>query len=328
MIIRVIGYVMFLLRAKRKALQIAKEMHFDAVVTFHNPPFVGLVGAGLVPRKIPRFIFVSYDLHPDALLAAGWKLPQPFVALWNLLNKRIYRCAERIVVLVEGARDILHKDKGVPLEKIRIIPLWGNPELEPFPPDRIIREELGIPENALFLLYAGNMGIMHNLDVMIDAAQALSDEPVRFLFMGEGLKRKQLILNARKLGLDNVVFLSYQPEDRFIRILSAADACFVSFGQGMEQITVPSRAYTFLSAGKPLISIMSPQAEVANLVAANACGWNVSGAEELAGLVRRLLVRPEEMAQAARNARAVYVRDYRRDLIVQKYVELLDEKVW
>jgi len=326
MAVRVIGYATFLLRARRKARRLAKDIGFEAVVTFHNPPFLGLIGAGLVPGKIPRFIFVSYDLHPDALLAAGWKLPRPVVALWNLINKRIYGRAEHIVVLVEGAKEILHQDRGVPLQKIRIIPLWGKPELEPRPPDLRIREELGLPQNALLLLYAGNMGIMHPLEGIIEAALDLKEEPVYFVFLGEGLKRRRLMARVEEHQLGKVLFLPYQPEERFIRILSAADACFVSFGPGMERITIPSRTYTFLSAGKPLISIMSPKAEVARLVAANACGWNVSSGEELAGLLRRLLGRSEELAQAARNARAVYVRDHRRDVIVQKYVELLGEK--
>jgi glycosyltransferase involved in cell wall biosynthesis len=323
--VRVRGYLTFLVRARRRVRALAAEIPFTAVVSFHNPPFLGLIAAGLVPAKVPRFIFVSYDIHPDALLVAGWKIPRFAVRLWNRANRRIYGRAESIVVLVEGARRILHRSYGVPLDKIRVIPLWGKPEFEPLPPDVAIREELGIPSAALLLLYAGNMGIMHPLEEVLEAAVKLRDEDVYFLFLGEGVKRRSLVSQAEKLGLAKVVFLPYQPDDRFVRILSAADACFVSFGPGMEQITIPSRAYTFLSAGKPLITLMAAEAEVAGLVKENACGWNVTSGAELAALGRRLRVEPAELDRAAKAARAVYVQSYRQDLILEQYARLLTE---
>jgi len=324
MLTRVLGYAGFLVQARSRARGLTRTGAFNTVVTFHNPPFLGLVGAGLVPRRVRRFLFISYDVHPDALLVAGWKVPRPVIALWNRLNRRIYRRAETTVVLVEGARRILVEKKKVPAEKIAIIPLWGKPELEPIPPDPTIRAELGIPAGALVLLYAGNMGIMHPLESILDAAAGLRDADVHFLFLGEGVKRRPLAARAEAEGLARVRFLPYQPEDRFIRILSAADACFVSFGPGMQEITIPSRTYTFLSAGKPLVTIMSPEAEVARLAAENACGWNATSGGELAALALRLAKERSLLARAAENARAVYVRDYRRDVILDRYVRLIE----
>lgn len=323
MLVRVLGYAGFLLQARSRARGLARTGAFGTVVTFHNPPLLGLIGAGLVPRRSGRFVFVSYDVHPDALLVAGWKVPRPLVAFWDLLNHRIYGKAGTIVVLVEGARRILREKKGVPAEKIVIIPLWGKPELEPRPPDPEIRNELGVPADGLVFLYAGNMGIMHPLESILEAAAELKDEDVHFLFLGEGVKRKPLASRAEAGGLTKVRFLPYQPEDRFIRILSAADACFVSFGPGMEEITIPSRTYTFLSAGKPLVTIMSPEAEVARLAVDRACGWNVASGKELAALARLIVKERDLLGPAARNARAAYVRDFRRDIILDRYVGLI-----
>ncbi len=323
MLNRVLGYARFLIQARSRARGLTRTGAFDTVVTFHNPPFLGLVGAGLVPRRARRFIFVSYDVHPDALLVAGWKIPRVLIALWNRINRRIYRKAERIVVLVEGAKRILVEKNGVAAGKIAIIPLWGKPELEPIPPDPEILTELGIPSEALVLLYAGNMGIMHPLESILAAAAELRDANVHFLFLGEGVKRKTLAARAEAEGLSKVRFLPYQPEARFVRILSAADACFVSFGPGMEEITIPSRTYTFLSAGKPIVTIMSPDAEVARLAADSACGWNIASGPELAALALRLAGDRKILARAAVNARAVYVRDYRRDIILDRYVRLI-----
>jgi hypothetical protein len=321
MLVRLLGYAGFLVQARSRARGLTRTGAFDTVVTFHNPPFLGLVGAGLVPRRARRFVYVSHDVHPDALLVAGWKVPRPIIALWNRFDRRIYKKAGTIVVLVEGAKRILHEKKAVPLEKIAVVPLWGKPELEPMPTDPEIRAEIGIPADGLVFLYAGNMGIMHPLESILDAAVELRDEDIHFLFLGEGVKRKTLM--ARAGGLAKVRFLPYQPEARFIRILSASDACFVSFGPGMEEITIPSRTYTFLSAGKPLVTIMSPKAEVARLAIDNDCGWNVESGDELAALARRLAKERNLLARAAVNARIVYVRDYRRDITLDRCVRLM-----
>lgn len=101
-----------------------------------------------------------------------------------------------------GGRDKTHSDQrqGSALEEGKVIPIWGRPELEPVPHMRSIRRELGIGKDEFLLLYAGNMGIMHSLDPILDAAALLQGAPARFLFVGDGAKRERLTRQVERKG--------------------------------------------------------------------------------------------------------------------------------
>ncbi|HDN19620.1 MAG TPA: glycosyltransferase WbuB [Candidatus Acetothermia bacterium] len=324
MVVRVAGYLRFLWGAWRMARKLAKSERPDVVLTFHNPPFVGLIGAYLAHKYGARFVYAPYDIHPDILVATRWTfLPRPIIWLWERLNRWILRSAETVVVLGEGMRRTLVEGKGVPLDKVKVIPTWGRPELKPMSHKQPIRGELGISEGELLLLYSGNMGIMHPLDPILDAAALLRGEPVRFLFVGDGAKRQHLVKRVEKEGLDQVSFLPFQPEDRFIQLVAASDACLVALEPGLERLAVPSRAYTFLSAGRPLITIMAPEADIARLVTEQGCGWNVTTGEELAELIRQLLSERQELVRRGERARAVYEERFQRERVLEQYARII-----
>lgn len=324
---RFFGYLQFLWGAWRQAKHLFKAGRFNTVLTFHNPPFVGLIGAQLVTCHRICFVYALYDIHPDVLLAMGWKLPRPAVKVWEAIHRYILTRAETVIVLGEAMKETLEK-KGVPSEKIVVIPPWGRPELCPLSRDQAlrVRKELGVDDYSLLLLYAGNMGVMHPLDPLLDAAAALKGEPIHFLFVGEGVRRAQLMARAQEENLSNVTFLPYQPEERFARIVAASDACFVVLKPGLERLALPSRSFTFLSAGCPLITLMFPEAEIARLVMENGCGWNVTTAQELAGLIHRLLSNPQELTQKRVAAREAYEGNFLREGILNQYAEVLQVK--
>jgi len=320
---RLNGYTRFLVGAWRLAQTLVKSQRFGTILTFHNPPFVGLIGAYLARRYMLRYVYALYDIHPDVLLTAGWRLPRPIVGLWEALNQQIFKYASTIIVLGEGMKRTLVEGKGVSPEKVKVIPPWARPELRPASRDQPIRREMAISEEELLLLYSGNMGIMHPLDPILDAAARLRGLPIRFLFVGDGAKRQHLVRRVEREGLDRVHFLPFQPEDRFVQLVAASDACLVALEPGLERLAVPSRAYTFLSAGRPLITLMAPHADIARLVTGQGCGWNVTTGEELAHLIHQLLSERQEFVRRGERARAVYVERFGREQVFEQYERIL-----
>ncbi|MFQ5796095.1 MAG: glycosyltransferase family 4 protein [Candidatus Bipolaricaulia bacterium] len=322
--VRLAGYIRFLWGAWRMARTLVKSERPDGVLTFHNPPFVGIIGAHLASRYRLRYIYAMYDIHPDVLIATHWAyLPRPAIWMWEVVNRWIFRQAETIIVLGEGMERTLVDGKGVPSEKVRVIPNWGRPELEPASRTQPIRRELGISDEELLLLYAGNMGIMHPLDPILDAAALLQGLPVRFLFVGDGAKRQQMTNRVEQEKLSQVSFLPFQPEDHFVQLLAASDVCFVALEPGLERLAVPSRSYTFLSAARPLITLMAPHADIARLVTEASCGWNVTTGHELADLIRQLLDNPQELVHRGQQGRKVYQERFRQERVIEEYAKAL-----
>jgi len=323
--VRILGYLRFLRAARRKSKELVKLRKYQAVVTFHNPPLVGLIGAYLAKKNGLRFIYIPYDIHPDILSATGWKVPKSVVWIWELMNRKIFRQADSVVALGEGIKDTLVNLKKVSPEKVRVIPLWGKPEFNGLAEGGEILKELGVNEGELVFLYAGNMGTLHNLDFILDAANQTGGLPVRFLFLGDGVKRPQLLKRVKEENIQQVKVLPYQPWDKFIRILACSHACFVPLGFDLEKLAVPSRAYTFLSAGKPLITMMAPEADIARLVEETGCGWNVLNGEELAELIKKLVNNSEELENRGIKAKDVYEERFRKERIIQEYAKLFKE---
>lgn len=326
---RLLGYTWFLWGAWKLSWSLTKTYLYDGVLTFHNPPFVSLLGAYLAKKYKMPYIYVIYDIHPDFVIQGGWYLPKWAIQVWNMLNKYAFRRAKIIVVLGEGMKRNLVETKGVPPLKVKVIPLWARPELTPVDKEKgaPLRQELGIPPEELLLLYAGNMGLKEPLEPILDAAVMLRNQPVHIVFVGSGVKREHLIARIRQEQLDKVHVLPFQPKERFAQLVAAADACFVTLKHGFEKISVPSRAYTFLSAGRPLITIMVPDADIARLVVETGCGWNVTSSDELVQLIKSFVYDRKTLQQRGRKAREVYEQRFRREIILKQYTQVIQEAI-
>jgi glycosyltransferase involved in cell wall biosynthesis len=321
---RILGYVKFLLGANRMARAIVNIEKPESILTFHNPPFVGWIGARLARKHNLRFTYAPYDIHPDVLIATGWlRLPRPIIWLWEAVNRYIFGSARSVIALGEGMRNTLIFGKGVSSSKVQVVPLWGRPEFSPATRDAGIRAELGIDEHAMMLLYSGNMGIMHHLEEILDAAAELRDAPVRFVFVGDGAKRETLLERVERNKLCNVQFLPFQTEERFARLVAASDVCLVVLEPGLEKLAVPSRSFTFLSAGKPLMTLMSPEADVARLITENFAGWNTESGDQMATQIGALLDQPKLLRHASENARRLYEARFTREKVLEKYRNIL-----
>jgi colanic acid biosynthesis glycosyl transferase WcaI len=315
------GYLRYLVGAALVGLRAVRADPPDVLMCFSNPPLVPLVAGWLARRSRARMVYVIHDIHPDILLATDWmSLPGPIVRAWNLLNRVMLGAASAVVVLGDGMKQLLVTEKGVASERVHVIPLWAEPELRPAGRDEALRKELGIGEDELLVLSTGNLGVMHSLEPVVEAARRLADSPVRFVFVASGVHldywRSQLE------GLANVSFVSYRTGESFSRLVAACDAGLVPLSPGMERFAVPSRAYTFLSAGRPLLTIMDPEADVAQLVADGRCGFNAVCGEDLVDWARLNTAKSAELQAAGERARAVYEARFTRKVVLNQYVAL------
>ncbi len=138
--------------------------------------------------------------------------------------------------------------------------------------------------------------------------------------VGEGEGKSDLIEKADNAQLSNVTFLSYQPEQDFAQIVAESNACIVSLQAGLDAYSAPSRTYTFLSAGTPLITLMPETSELAALVRNNSCGWNATDGYQLTSLLQTLLTTPEEYDIRGQNAAKLYRTKFDQKIIMNQYL--------
>ncbi len=315
------GYLRYLTAAALVGRRIVRADRPDIVMCFSNPPLVPLVAGWLARQAAGRMVYVIHDIHPDILLATDWMtLPGSIVLAWNWLNRVMLEGASAVVVLGEGMKQLLVADKGVAAERVHVIPLWAEPELQPADRDAGLREELGVGEDELLVLSTGNLGVMHSLEAVVDGARRLDGRPIRFVFVESGVHLDHW--RARFQGLANVSFVAYRTGEAFGQLIAACDAGLVPLSPGMERFAVPSRAYTFLSAGRPLLAVMDPAADVARLVSDNGCGFNATSGETLAAWAERNLANRADLQASGRRARKIYEAHFTRKAVLDRYVAL------
>jgi len=322
--IRFKGYVKFLIGAWKKAKEILNRENFDIILTFHNPPFVGFLGSLLAKKYKMKFIYIPYDIHPDILLKTGWKIPKIFTYLWEIINKFTFKIAAKIIVLSEGMKKTLVENKKVPENKVTIIPLWGKPEVRLDTESSLIRKELNIKDDELLLLYAGNMGVLYPLEIILDSAKKLNNIPVKFLFIGDGVKKKSLLEKVEKENIKNVYFLPFQNEKKFVQILNSSDICIVIINKSLQNLAFPSKTFTFLSAGKPVITIANPDADIVKMISQYDCGWSVKDEDEFFLLILSLYKCREKIKIKGVKARETYEKVYKKEKIIENYIQVLN----
>ena len=73
----------------------------------------------------------------------------------------------------------------------------------------------------------------------------------------------------------NVRFLPFRPADEVPYVMAAGDLHVVTVKRGLEGVVVPSKVYTILAAGRPLLAVATDKTEVARFAERDGCGLAV-----------------------------------------------------
>lgn len=319
--IRLAGYALYLVGALCVSLRRAP----DVVVTFHNPPVLPGLAIIAARRCGARVVYVPQDIHPDVLLESGWlSLPRSLRRLWDAFNRAVLSRSDVVVALGEGMRRTLI-EKGAAARSTTVISVGAEPAFAVLERDDDWRDEHGVSRSSLVALCAGNMGVMHPLGDVLDAAGAVREHDVRVIVAGSGVRRERWEREVASRGLDHVLMLPFQDDPAFRRLVAAADVAIVVLAPGMERLAVPSRPYAFLAAGRPVIAVTGADADIARDVQAHGAGWHVEDGAALTALLLRLRADPAAVRDTAGRARVLYEARFTRERAAARYVALVED---
>lgn len=318
---RVLNYVSYV----ALSVPVALFVRCDVVLAMTDPPFEGIVGAFVALLKHKPYVYNIRDMYPDMALGGALVAPGLLARVWEMLHRWALRRASRVIVLGNDMRARIIS-KGVNPERIavvrdgaEILPAGASgPALDP--------EVIGaIRGGARFVvLHAGNLGFYGAWDTLVTAARELSREDVRFVFVGDGAQRKQL--EAAASTLPNVSFLPFFPAGKIPSVLAAADAHIVTIKHGLEGVVVPSKLYSILAAGRPIIAVAPAASDAAWLAAQRGVGVSADPGkpEELVAAIRSLVRDPKRLNLMGAAARAL-APDYDKVGEAGKFVQVMEK---
>lgn len=268
----------------------------DGVLALSPPLTLGVSGWAVARRRNAPFVFNIQDVFPDVAIELGVVTNPRLVAASRSLERWCYARADAVTVLSEDLRDNVARKTGDP-SKVKVIPNFVDTRaIVPAPRENAYRREFGLGDKAV-VMYAGNVGLSQSLDLVVAAAAALEHErDLVFVVNGSGAGRPALEEAAR--GLRNVVFVDPQPAERLPEVLAAADVHLVPLKRGLASSSVPSKTYSILAAGRPLIASVDVGSEVARVVERSGAGLAVrpEDPEAFTKAVRQLTENPADAA--------------------------------
>ncbi len=301
----------------------------DRVLVVTNPPSMPFVVALASLFRGAGYYLLIHDNYPEILIAVGKaRSDSIFVRLAHLANRWLYKHAVKIIVVGRDMEELVKmKTNGLDIP-IVVIPNWAElDDVHPDPrSDNALIKELGLVEKIV-VLYAGNIGYPNDIESIVECAEMMKDEGnFHFVFLGAGVKRKWLEAEIERRSLRNVTVLAPRPRSEQQVFLNACDIAVVSLVKGMKGVSMPSRTYNALAAGKPLLAITEHGSEIDLVVKENEVGWCVSpnDAYALYSVLKDIEISDSKFDHMAIRAREAAERDYSLCLAIDRYSNALD----
>lgn len=306
----------------------------DRVLVVTNPPSMPFIVAIAALVRGAAYTLLIHDNYPEILVAVGKTRRGSYIFRVNdFLNRWLYKNASRIIAVGRDMAELLNrKTEGLDIA-IKTIPNWA--ELETVEPsartENPLLAGLGLSDKFV-LLYAGNIGRPNDIETIVAAAEQLAnlDPRIHFLFLGAGAKRRWLEKQITERNLGNVTLLDPRPRYEQPVFLNACDVALVSLVSNMWGVSVPSRAYNAIAAGKPLLALTERGSEIDRMIREDELGWTVPPGDP--EMFRRAVfeaARSNELADIGKRARRVAVEKYSLEAALQRYSASFreDEKV-
>ncbi len=241
----------------------------DGVLSMSPPLTNGLIGWLMKVVRRGPLVFNIQDVFPDAAIETGAITSARIIAVARWLERVSYRRADAVTVLSDDLRDnVVAKIPPSVASRVRVIPNFVlTDEIRPLDRLTAYRAELGIGSEPV-VMYAGNVGFSQSLDLVVHAAREFPD--VTFVINGDGAAKASLA--EQVASLDNVRMGGYQPMHRLAEVLASGDIHLVPLRRGLGRVSVPSKTYSILAAGRPVLAAIDPGTEVPRILAASGAG--------------------------------------------------------
>lgn len=322
------------LRALRYLLCEMVQLHYmlwkkyDVAFIDSTPPIQGLkLPIVRLFRKKP-VVYNAQDLFPETLSGTG--LAKNGGLLWKIgmwVSNVTFRNSDKIIAISHDIKRSMVA-RGVPAEKIEVVYNWVDEKaVQPVEKSaNPLFEEFGLSRDKFTVVYAGNLGNAQNIGIVLDGAARLRE--VQFALFGTGGLESEIRTRIEKEGLTNVHLNPLQPVERVSYVYSLGGACIVSCKEGLGGSAMPSKSWSIMSCGCPVIASFD-EGELKDILEKNNCGvfTHAGNVEEFVEGIKSLAAEPSRCEEMGKNARQFILDNLTKEVGSKKYVEIIKNLV-
>ena len=331
-VLRAIRYLLVNLVQYRKSIKTAE---INVIYGGSTPPTQGMLCAK-IKKKLSKkykknvpFVYNLQDIFPDSLVNA--KMTKKGSLIWKIgrkIENYTYSNADKIIVISEDfKRNIM--EKGVPEEKIVVIPNWVNTDNVYSVPreENVLFERYGLDPSRYYICYSGNIGHSQNMRMLLDAAKQLASEipELTFVLVGEGAARDEVKAAIDSEGITNVVMLPFQPYEEISHVFSLGDAGLIISKAGIGGSSVPSKTFSIMAAERPVLASFDDDSALSSLIRESGCGVTsqANDIEAFKSAVRQLYSDRGAACEMGKRGRAYLAENLNKDKCVGEYIKTI-----
>jgi glycosyltransferase involved in cell wall biosynthesis len=187
------------------------------------------------------------------------------VGAWYARRERdLVAGSSAAVVIAEPFREHL-LSRGVRDVPIKVIPNWAPIDALPrLPKVNDWSQAQGLSEHFCYL-YSGTLGMKHDLAPVLALAEVAEDQGAILAVVSQGPAAERLLRLGKAQGLGSLRLIPFQPMDVYHQVLATGDVLVGILEARAAAFSVPSKIYSYLCAGRPILMnapLASPSARL------------------------------------------------------------------
>ena len=316
-------------------IALLKEKGVDLIYTISQPPVLGgLIGTIGKFLKKTKHVYNIQDFNPEQAAAVSYTNKQSVFRIAkkiDMLNCKYSDCV--ILVGNDMSETLKQRFIGKKVPNHAVINNWTN-EQEVVPIDKSNEHiERFLKDNKLedkfIIMYSGNVGLYYDLENIIKVTEHFREKKdLAFVFIGEGAVKKDMQEFVCNNKISNVHFLPYQPKEFIKYSLNAADVHLVVNQKGIKGVSVPSKIYGVMAAGKPILGVLEQGSEAQMLIEKSNSGIVVEP-QDYDGIIQTInqfyQMEKDKVKELGHNGRKYLDKNLKREISINKYRNLLKE---
>lgn len=300
----------------------------DIVFSISQPPILGGV-LGVIGKIIKRakFVYNIQDFNPEQTMAVSYSKNKFVLNFAMFLDKFSCKKSDKIIVVGRDMQETLNKrfkNKNVPTNVV--INNWiDEKQIYPLSEDshKVVefKDKYGLNDKFVFM-YSGNIGLYYDLENIIKVLANFKDRnDIVFAFVGDGSIKQKLVEFVESNNISNIKFIPYQKKEDLIYSLNAADIHIVTNAKGIKGISVPSKIYGVMAAGKTVLGVLEEGSEARRIIEESNCGfcYNPGDYKEIEKIIHKILENQNSVVNLGLNGRKFIERNLTKDLSIKAY---------
>lgn len=314
-------------------IAVLKEKKIDIIYTISTPPVLGgLIGTIGKIIKRAKHVYNIQDFNPEQAEAVGYTNKKFIYNIARKIDNINCKISDQIVLVGHDMAETLKdrfNNRNVP--KHAIINNWTN-EDEIIPLDKTeINVSAFLEQHNLMgkfiIMYSGNLGLYYDLENIVQITKELKDyKDLHFVFIGDGAVKNRMVAFVQENKIQNVTFLPFLPKEFIKYSLNAADVHLVVNQKGIKGVSVPSKIYGVMAAGKPILGVLEKGSEAQILIEKSNSGITVEP-NNYSGIIDSIKyfyqLSKDERKRHGENGREYLEGNLKRETSINKYHKTL-----